>query len=371
MGPAFLSNKARSASQRKHETQIASVFIAISQPLLGVVKSSSTDPFVEVFTDVRNDLSSFTPASASSWSVGGLLRGLSRSRSRSRKHRSRSPLAPVQVRSEPEPCEDSWVHIEEEVPSIIIEDPTGCTHQQPPDGNSSTYQTCSCGRTSSRSRLRAGYTKLRKSLSREALRIRTRVDADDVPIRDNETDERPRGRSIGTRGRSEGSILTPTYNLKAEKEKLLNAIWKNTKGVVHGTLETGVDLLDFVPIPGVKGLVQTILNIWNAFENVDSNRGECIDLIRRCTDILCSLEKLKEMGSEAAEHSAVPFERLSKAFTSVESFVRSLQAQNAASRLLKHKNHSEKLQKCKEQLHDAFQEFQVCSSLDNKLPLLS
>lgn len=46
--------------------------------------------------------------------------------------------------------------------------------------------------------------------------------------------------------------------------------------MAHDVLTTGIDLLEFAPIPGLATVARTLLNIWDAVESVDVS-----DLVRK------------------------------------------------------------------------------------------
>jgi hypothetical protein len=69
------------------------------------------------------------------------------------------------------------------------------------------------------------------------------------------------------KGAREPTIKVRTFLAFTNASKMLAQVVKQTlkivEGVSHDILSSGIELLEFVPIPGVAGLAKTILSIWN------------------------------------------------------------------------------------------------------------
>ncbi|TFK62921.1 hypothetical protein BDN72DRAFT_848209, partial [Pluteus cervinus] len=395
MTSSFFSEKTRRFRHRQPKTPLPNVFVAISTPALtlSVLGSSETDHGLASL-DVRHELS---PLSSASSPLESLFNRLSRSksRSRSRKRRSRSPSPRPQIRPQPTHLSiGSWVevthgpesvtspdsHATEDVPNIFIEvyetSTTPLTSLPPtPDSASSSkdsalYQPSNCSETSSppssrRSlspnqapfKSRSSSPGLMESPSKKAL---TQKGNSDLTVMDSE-EEPPRGRPMQTKFilSRPTSVVHAGYDLQAEKTNLIKAIRKNTKNFVHDVFTTGIELLDFVPVPGVKGLAKTVLNIWDAVERVEQNQEECINLLRRCTDILCCLENIKDAGPVVIQRFSVPFDELYGAFASVENFILSQDARQYPDRYLNRDDFTRELKHCEDKLDQAYQKFQI------------
>ncbi|TFK62805.1 hypothetical protein BDN72DRAFT_375280 [Pluteus cervinus] len=148
-------------------------------------------------------------------------------------------------------------------------------------------------------------------------------------------------------------------NYDMDKENVLQSIRNNTKDIAHDILVTGVDMLDFVPILGVKGLVKTLLNIWSAFEKVQQNKEDCIDLIRLCSDVLYSMQGFTELGPDLVNRMSVSFDQLYEAFGYVETFVTSLQTQGSTAQYVKREHVARMLKRCERKLGHAMAKFQM------------
>jgi abelson tyrosine-protein kinase 1 len=99
----------------------------------------------------------------------------------------------------------------------------------------------------------------------------------------------------------------------------------------HEALFTGVDLLQFVPVPGLDVAGKVLLNIWDAIEMVEvsvmgyhihgaagadrrspqTNLLASLRLTKRCADILISIrDEIKAAGDMVAEELRVPIAKL-------------------------------------------------------------
>ncbi|KAI0317882.1 hypothetical protein OF83DRAFT_1171602 [Amylostereum chailletii] len=91
----------------------------------------------------------------------------------------------------------------------------------------------------------------------------------------------------------------------------------------HEMLFAGVDLLGFVPVPGLEVAARTLLSIWDALEMVEMNRLACLRLTERCADILLSVhQEIIAAGNSVTEELRLPIERLHAAFEDVHTFLK-------------------------------------------------
>ncbi|PPR04893.1 hypothetical protein CVT26_012713 [Gymnopilus dilepis] len=92
--------------------------------------------------------------------------------------------------------------------------------------------------------------------------------------------------------------------------------------VVHEALYVGVELFDLAPVPGLSLAARTLLNIWDAAQNVDMNRLGCLRLTERCADVLISVrEEVHEAGDEVGAELASPLAKLEEAYTFIYRFM--------------------------------------------------
>ncbi|KDR78069.1 hypothetical protein GALMADRAFT_245050, partial [Galerina marginata CBS 339.88] len=92
--------------------------------------------------------------------------------------------------------------------------------------------------------------------------------------------------------------------------------------IAHEALFVGVEFFDMAPIPGLSLAARTLLNIWDAAQNVDMNRLGCLRLTERCADILISVrEEVHEAGDAVGAELAAPLAKLEEAYTHVYRFM--------------------------------------------------
>ncbi|KAG5640616.1 hypothetical protein DXG03_007905, partial [Asterophora parasitica] len=104
--------------------------------------------------------------------------------------------------------------------------------------------------------------------------------------------------------------------------KAAGAVLGTTGDVVHDVLITSMELLEFVPVPGLASAARVLLNIWDALQQVDTNRLACLRLTERCADILLSVhEEVEEAGPSVIEELATPIAKLNESFAAVHTFL--------------------------------------------------
>ncbi|KAH8978454.1 kinase-like domain-containing protein [Lactarius hatsudake] len=93
----------------------------------------------------------------------------------------------------------------------------------------------------------------------------------------------------------------------------------------HESLFAGVDLLQFVPVPGLELAGKILLNIWDAVEIVETNRIASLRLIERCADVLISVRgEIVNAGHTVAEELRAPIAKLVEALGEVHHFLENL-----------------------------------------------
>ncbi|TFY72145.1 hypothetical protein EVG20_g860, partial [Dentipellis fragilis] len=93
-----------------------------------------------------------------------------------------------------------------------------------------------------------------------------------------------------------------------------------TEDIARKALLTGAPspLLMLAPIPGLDIAGQTLIQIWAAFEQVQTNRAQCLRLTDRCADLLLSIEdELMNAGDDVRTELKAPLDRLEKSFKDV------------------------------------------------------
>ncbi|KAF8999841.1 hypothetical protein BDQ17DRAFT_1360497 [Cyathus striatus] len=88
--------------------------------------------------------------------------------------------------------------------------------------------------------------------------------------------------------------------------------------VAKEILVTGLQLANFVPIPGLQPIASTLLKIWDAVQLVGTNRLAFLRLTQRCANALLSVwQEIEDAGRAAIEELSQPLDSLNRVFTNV------------------------------------------------------
>ncbi|KAA1467039.1 WD40 repeat-like protein [Dentipellis sp. KUC8613] len=97
-----------------------------------------------------------------------------------------------------------------------------------------------------------------------------------------------------------------------------NSVLGTTVDLAHDALASGVDLLNLAPVPGLASAGHILLDIWNAFQKVQTNRSACQELTKRCADLLISVrEEIVDAGQDVSEELRAPIDKLHETFQEV------------------------------------------------------
>ncbi|PPQ72431.1 hypothetical protein CVT24_003126 [Panaeolus cyanescens] len=134
--------------------------------------------------------------------------------------------------------------------------------------------------------------------------------------------------------------------------------------IAHEALYVGVELLDFVPIPGLSVAAKTLLAIWDAAEEVDLNGISCLRLTERCADILISVrQEIAKAGNEIGTELAAPIAKLEESFAYVSQFMTKQAKRPFLKRYLKRDEIFREIGHCDSLLKDAMALFSVSVQL--------
>ncbi|TFY55565.1 hypothetical protein EVG20_g9275 [Dentipellis fragilis] len=104
---------------------------------------------------------------------------------------------------------------------------------------------------------------------------------------------------------------------------VFSVLGKTGLDIAHEALAVGVDLLQFAPVPALDVAGHILLDIWDAFEQTQTNRSACERLATRCADILFSVrEEVIHAGSGVVEELKDPIDRLNESFDKIREFTR-------------------------------------------------
>ncbi|EIW75046.1 hypothetical protein CONPUDRAFT_140363 [Coniophora puteana RWD-64-598 SS2] len=92
--------------------------------------------------------------------------------------------------------------------------------------------------------------------------------------------------------------------------------------IAKEALNVAIDVTRFVPVLGLEEAARTLLSIWEAMEQVDTNRLACLRLIERCATILYSVRiEVDEAGSAVGDELEGPLGRLVAALHEIHAFL--------------------------------------------------
>lgn len=84
------------------------------------------------------------------------------------------------------------------------------------------------------------------------------------------------------------------------------------------TLAASVDLLEFAPVPGLQSIAKALLNIWEAVQEVDTNRLAFLRLTQRCATLLLSVrDEIHAAGDAVCEELTVPLRNMERSFNEI------------------------------------------------------
>ncbi|KAF8257566.1 kinase-like domain-containing protein [Lactarius quietus] len=122
----------------------------------------------------------------------------------------------------------------------------------------------------------------------------------------------------------------------------------------HEVLFTGVDLLQFAPVPGLNTAGKILLNIWDAIEMVETNRQASLRLAERCADILISIRsEIADAGYTVTEELRAPIAKLDEAFGEIHYFLDKLGQRPFLKRYLRRTEILSSISACDTALNDA------------------
>ncbi|KAN0138399.1 Protein kinase-like domain containing protein [Lactarius tabidus] len=126
----------------------------------------------------------------------------------------------------------------------------------------------------------------------------------------------------------------------------------------HEVLFTGVDLLQFAPVPGLDLAGKILLSIWDAVDMVEANRAASLRLIERCADILISIrDEIADAGDTVTEELRAPIKKLVKSFEEVRSCLNKLGQCSFLKRYLRRNEILSDISDCHTTLDDARETF--------------
>ncbi|KAN0141932.1 Protein kinase-like domain containing protein [Lactarius tabidus] len=166
------------------------------------------------------------------------------------------------------------------------------------------------------------------------------------------------------RGSSERRRTNPIEQTERYAHTRSRVIWAigsalgTAASIGHEALFSGVDLLQFAPVPGLNTAGTILLSIWDAIEMVETNRQASLRLAERCADILISIRsEIADAGDTVAEELREPIAKLVDAFEEVHHFLDKLGKRPFLKRYLGRNEILSGISACDTTLKDALEMF--------------
>ncbi|KAG8913764.1 hypothetical protein FRC02_005325, partial [Tulasnella sp. 418] len=156
----------------------------------------------------------------------------------------------------------------------------------------------------------------------------------------------------------------------------LNSAGVATLGGVQVSLTLLEKLMDGTPIPFVKGAVGTALEVIRIAKDIQSDREDCENLIKRTTSLLIVIldslkgkteEEIPSYLKQGVERLSTNFEEVLNELKIIDKRVGKRSASSIARAILYRFDNTEKLKGCSSKLEWAITEFQVTSRVDSCL----
>ncbi|KAJ3767719.1 kinase-like domain-containing protein [Lentinula raphanica] len=135
---------------------------------------------------------------------------------------------------------------------------------------------------------------------------------------------------------------------------------KAVKDVARTGIEIVADTGELIPVPGLATAARLLSSIWEALDEVGSNRLACLRLASRCADILLAIEEeVHEMGDRVTAQLAKPLKKLESSFKMILDLMVELKDQPFWKRWLDRDEIQADIERCHEVLHDTLTLFSL------------
>ena len=120
--------------------------------------------------------------------------------------------------------------------------------------------------------------------------------------------------NTGKRRKTVPQEQTEAFNKTATAVSKATGIALRAAGdIAHEALILGADVLQFAPVVGLSEAAKVLLSIWDAVEQVETNRLACLGLTERCADILRTVhEEVLIAGGEVTDTLRAPVQKLTE-----------------------------------------------------------
>ncbi|KAA1471777.1 kinase-like protein [Dentipellis sp. KUC8613] len=123
-------------------------------------------------------------------------------------------------------------------------------------------------------------------------------------------------------------------------------------------LTIGVNLHQYEPIAGLENAGKTLMNAWNAFEQMQVHRAICLRLLDRCVDILlCVREEVVDAGNYVSAELRSPIANLERIFEDISILLSKYTQTSFLKLFLSFPAIGSEAAACDEELNEAFAKF--------------
>ncbi|KDQ15826.1 hypothetical protein BOTBODRAFT_72487, partial [Botryobasidium botryosum FD-172 SS1] len=117
--------------------------------------------------------------------------------------------------------------------------------------------------------------------------------------------------------------------------------------ITHDILAVSVGPLQLVPVAGIGEAAKLLLSIWDAIENVESNRAACTHLVERCANILISIvDEVGAMGKSVTSALEPPVTKLNETMKMIQDILVKQNSQPFIKRYLSRSEFSHQISDC-------------------------
>ncbi|KAG6815372.1 hypothetical protein H0H93_010003 [Arthromyces matolae] len=128
--------------------------------------------------------------------------------------------------------------------------------------------------------------------------------------------------------------------------------------VTHEVLVHGTELLKFAPIPGLEGAARVLLAIWDALQQIETNRLASLRLVERCADIFIAIQdEVAGLDKRVTDAVREPMRKLEVAFEEINDMMMNQIHQSSFRRYFKRDEALEDIAICNTKLQDCLGHF--------------
>ncbi|KAE9393009.1 hypothetical protein BT96DRAFT_255304 [Gymnopus androsaceus JB14] len=139
-----------------------------------------------------------------------------------------------------------------------------------------------------------------------------------------------------------------------------NLAVKSVLEVARVGLEVVAETGEVIPVPGLAMVAKLLSNIWDAIDDVGSNRLACLRLTARCADFLLAIyDEVHEQGDKVKAELDKPLKRLESSFNLIYDLMVELRDRPFWKRFVERDEILNEIERCHESLNDCMVVFNI------------